>query len=129
MPIKINSLREDEIRDIGNAFADFEYAEAEYGMGYLGKNRQAISDYISAYARMAIRERQLHSTSDAHEAFIAFKNPGTKMSIISAADLLKTVPGRLDTGHLIKMAKKCGKAGKINKKPFPKGKGEAFLIF
>ena len=33
MAVKINSLRENEIRDIGDAFADFEYAESEYGMG------------------------------------------------------------------------------------------------
>ncbi len=112
MSIKINSLRENEIRDIGDAFAGFEYAEAEYGMGYLGKDRQAISDYISAYVRMAIRERQLYSTSDAHEAFIAFKNPGTKIGFGSAAELLKTVPGRVDTGHLFEMAKSSGKAGK-----------------
>ena len=32
--VKINSLREEEIRGIGDAFADFEYEEAEYGMGY-----------------------------------------------------------------------------------------------
>jgi hypothetical protein len=57
MSVKINSLREDEIRDIGDAFADFEYAESEFGMGYLGKSRQAISDYICAYTRMAISER------------------------------------------------------------------------
>lgn len=68
MAVKINSLRENEIRDIGDAFADFEYAESEYGMGYLGKSRQAISDYICAYVRMAIRERVLYSTSDKHEA-------------------------------------------------------------
>ena len=56
MAIKINSLREDEIRDVGDAFADFEYAESEFGTGYLGKSRQAISDYICEYVRMAIRE-------------------------------------------------------------------------
>lgn len=44
MSVKINSLREDEIRDIGDAFADFEYAESEFGMGYLGKSRQAVPE-------------------------------------------------------------------------------------
>ena len=112
MAVKINSLREDEIRDIGDAFADFEYAGSEFGMGYLGKNRQAISDYICAYVRMAINERVLYSTSDMHEAFIAFKNPGVNMSLASAASLLRTVPGCVDAGHLIKMAKGCGHAGK-----------------
>lgn len=112
MAVKVNSLREDEIRDIGDAFADFEYAESEFGMSYLGKGRQAISDYISAYVRMSIKERVLYSTSDEHEAFIAFKNPGVNMSPGSAAGLLKTVPGRVDTGHLFEMAKGIGGAGK-----------------
>lgn len=112
MSVKINSLREDEIRDIGDAFADFEYAESEFGMGYLGKSRQAISDYICAYTRMAISERTLYSTSDAHEAFISFKNPGVNMSPASAVDLLKTVPGCVDLGHLCVMAKGYGRAGK-----------------
>ncbi len=72
MSIKINSLKEEEIRKIGDAFAEHEYAEAEWGMGYLAKNRRAISDYICAYVRMMIMERSLYSTSDRHEAFIAF---------------------------------------------------------
>ncbi len=63
MSVKINSLREKEIRDIGDAFADFQYAESEFGMGYLGKGRQAVSDYICAYVRMAVSERVLYSTS------------------------------------------------------------------
>ena len=112
MPVKINSLREDEIRDIGNAFADYKYAESEFGMGYLGKSRQAISDYICAYTRMAISERTLYSTSDVHEAFISFKNPGVNMSPASAVDLLKTVPGCVDLSHLCIMAKGYGRAGK-----------------
>ncbi len=112
MPVKINSLREDEIREIGDAFADFEYGESEFGMAYLGKGRQAISDYICAYIRMAIKERVLYSTGKEHEAFIAFKNPGTSMSLGSAADLLKTVPGCVNAGHLVKMAKSYSHAGK-----------------
>ncbi len=105
MPVKSISLREEEIREIGDAFADFAYAELEFGMGYLGKNRQAISDYICAYVRMAIRERVLYSTGDEHEDFIAFKNPGTNMSLASAADLLKIVPGCVDRRHLLTVTK------------------------
>ncbi|MCR5735941.1 MAG: GNAT family N-acetyltransferase [Lachnospiraceae bacterium] len=112
MSVKIVSLREEEIRDIGDAFADFEYAKSEFGMAYLGKNRQAVSDYICAYVRMTIRERALYSTSEEHEAFIAFANPGVSMSVSSAADILKTIPGRVDTGHLYRMAKGITRAGK-----------------
>lgn len=105
MSVKIISLREEEIREIGDAFADFAYAESEFGMGYLGKGRDAISDYICAYVRMAIRERVLFSTGEDHEGFIAFKNPGANMSLASAADLLKTVPGCVHSGHLLEVAK------------------------
>ena len=78
MAVKINTLKEEEIRAIGDAFADFEYANAEWGMSYLGKDRQAVSDYICAYVRMSIKDRMLYSTSDRHEAFIAFKKSGEK---------------------------------------------------
>lgn len=112
MSVKIISLCEKEIRDIGDAFADFQYAESEFGMGYLGKDRQAVSDYICAYVRMSINERILYSNSENHEAFIAFKNPGVNMSLKGAAELLKTIPGCVDTGHLISTAKGLFKSGK-----------------
>ena len=68
MSVKINTLSEAEIRSIGDAFADFAYAENEWGMSYLGKDRQAVSEYICAYVRMAIKERVLYATSEKHEA-------------------------------------------------------------
>ena len=96
MAVKINSLKEEEVRKIGDAFADHEYAEAEWGMGYLAKNRRAISDYICAYVRMMLRERTLYSTSDAHEAFIAFQSSDHRMSLSSAKELIGALPGNLD---------------------------------
>ena len=66
MAVKINTLREDEIRAIGDAFGDYEYADSEWGMSYLGKSERAVSDYICAYVRMALKERVMYSTSDKH---------------------------------------------------------------
>ncbi len=104
MSVKINTLSEKEIRAIGDAFADFEYTDSEWGMSYLGKGRQAVSDYICAYVRMAIRERVLYSTSENHEAFIAFKRSGHNMSLSSATGLLKTAFGCVDFKHIGKAA-------------------------
>ena len=70
MAVKINTLREDEIRAIGDAFGDYEYADSEWGMSYLGKSERAVSDYICAYVRMALKERVMYSTSDKHEALM-----------------------------------------------------------
>lgn len=105
MSVRINTLSEKEIRAIGNAFADFKYADSEWGMSYLGKGRQAVSDYICAYVRMAIKERVLYSTSENHEAFIAFKRTGHNMSLSSAAGLLRTAFGCADFQHIGRAAK------------------------
>jgi len=48
MAVKINSLSKEEIREIGDAFANFEYDENEWGMSYFCKDKQAVSDYICA---------------------------------------------------------------------------------
>lgn len=107
MAVKINTLKEEEIRAIGDAFADFEYADAERGMSYLGKDRQAVSDYICAYVRMAIKDRMLYSTSENHEAFIAFKKAGEKTDPGAGAEIVRALPVFLDWGHVCKMAKGC----------------------
>lgn len=112
MTVKINTLTEAEIRSIGDAFADFAYAEAECGMSYLAKDRQAVSDYICAYVRMAIKERVLYSTSEKHEAFIAFKRAGLTMSLSSAADLLGTAYRSADFTHILTACKGFLHSGK-----------------
>lgn len=35
MSVKVNTLNDTEIRSIGDAFGDFEYADSEWGMGCL----------------------------------------------------------------------------------------------
>ncbi len=112
MSVKINALKEEEIRKIGDAFADHEYAEAEWGMSYLAKNRKAVSDYICAYVRAAIHERTLYSTSGAHEAFISVVPPEHRMSASAAAEIFKAIPGNIDIPHTVTMAKAYRHAGK-----------------
>ena len=78
MSVKVNTLSNEEIRSIGDAFGHYVYESGESGLLCLGKSREAISDYICGYVRMAIRERTLYSTSDDHEAFISFKRSDVK---------------------------------------------------
>ncbi|MCR4793004.1 MAG: GNAT family N-acetyltransferase [Lachnospiraceae bacterium] len=112
MAVKINSLSEEDIRAIGDAFADFEYDENEWGMSYFCKDKQAVSDYICAYVDMAIKEHVLYSTSEAHEAFIVFKRSGMNMSLTSASGLIGTIPGKLNMDHTIEVVKGIRHAGK-----------------
>ena len=112
MSVRINTLSETEIRAIGDAFANFEYADSEWGMSYLGKDKQAVSDYICAYVRMAIRERVLYSTSEDHEAFIAFKRTGHNMRASSATGLLGVALRCADFRHAGNVAKGFLHSGK-----------------
>ncbi|MBQ8967238.1 hypothetical protein [Ruminococcus sp.] len=105
MTVKINTLTETEIRSIGDAFADHAYAYGEFGMSYLARDRQAVSDFICAYVRVAIKERILYSTSERHEAFIAFKKNGHNMSLSSAADLLGSAYKCADLPHIFTACK------------------------
>lgn len=115
MSQKIISLQEEEIRAIGDAFADYKYAEAEWGMSYLCKGRQAVSDYICGYVRMAVKDHSMYSTSDKHEAFIAYKRSGDKSGFSAAFELLTAIPGNIDMSHVITMAKSSKKAGRSYK--------------
>ena len=113
MSVRINTLSDDEIRAIGDAFGNYKYEEGEAGLLSLGKSRQAVSDYICGYARMAIKERTLYSTSENHEAFISFKSTDTKDDFGAAMEVLKTIPGNVDIKNsmaLLKGYKKSGKA-------------------
>ena len=101
MSVKVNTLSNEEIRSIGDAFGHYVYESGESGLLCLGKSREAISDYICGYVRMAIRERTLYSTSDDHEAFISFKRSDVKSDAKAAMEVLKTIPGAVDIKNTV----------------------------
>jgi len=77
--IRITSLTEKEIREIGEAFANHSYVDGERGMYSYFKNHDAVSGYISDYARRAMLRGNLYSTSDNHEAYISFRTSDESM--------------------------------------------------
>lgn len=75
--MKVNTLDEGAIRDIGHAFGYYDYG-AERGLIDLFPGRDAVASYICGYVRMALLGGMLHATSERGEGFIAFKRPGRK---------------------------------------------------
>ena len=73
--MKVNTLDEGAIRDIGHAFGYYDYG-AERGLIDLFPGRDAVASYICGYMRMALLGGMLHATSERGEGFIAFKRPG-----------------------------------------------------
>lgn len=93
MSVKLYSLSEKEIKKIGEAFADYKYASGEYGMGYLCKGRDSISDYISQYARTMLKEGYLYTTSENHEGFVAMHRYDQKFGFDAGIQLFRGIHG------------------------------------
>lgn len=120
--VKITELSEKEIGEIGEAFADHVYADGEKGMGYLFGSRENVKEYISGYARAMIKGGFLYSTSEKHEAFVAYKYSREKMSASAGIEMLKAISGTLGLVGAVKMLKAMKSGGKSYEDIFKKTK-------
>lgn len=109
--VKITSLSEKEIRDIGEAFADHTYADGEKGMTFLYDSRDAFRDYICGYVRAMLAAGCLYSTSDRHEAFIAYRYSKDNLPISSGMILMKYIFKTMGFGGAVRMLKYISKGG------------------
>ena len=96
MGIKVYNLSEKEIRELGNAFGHYNYAEGEAGLAVLGKTSYCVSDFICGCVKSALKSGTLYSTSYLHEGFISFRPSAEKMSVGAAAEIVRTIPGVID---------------------------------
>ena len=74
----VKSMTEEEIHEIGHAFACYNYGE-ETGMPSVFSGEEAIADYICAYVRSMLRGGFLHATGERGEGYIAYKLPKEKI--------------------------------------------------
>ena len=76
--MKVTTLGEKSIRDIGHAFGYYDYGE-ETGMSVAFSGKEATANYICAYVRGVLRGGFLHTTSELGEGYIAYKLPKEKL--------------------------------------------------
>ena len=86
--MKVTTLDEKSIHDIGHAFGYYDYEE-ETGMSAAFSGKEATANYICAYVRGVLRGGFLHTTSERGEGYIAYKLPGQKVSFKAARILLR----------------------------------------
>ena len=53
--VKITSLSEEEIEQIGEAFAYYDYADGEKGMSFAYDGKESVKEYICGYARAMLK--------------------------------------------------------------------------
>ena len=123
--IKVTELSENEIEEIGEAFADYNYADGEKGMSFLYNGRDSVKEYICGYVRAMLAGGCLFSTSDKHEAFVAYKFSKDKLPASAGFILLKTVFRTLGFKGAVNMLSAIKKGGesyettlKKQKKPY-----------
>ena len=78
--MKVTTLDEKSIHDIGHAFGYYDYEE-ETGMSAAFSGKEATANYICAYVRGVLRGGFLHTTSEQGEGYIAYKLPKEKMGL------------------------------------------------
>ena len=78
--MKVTTLDERSIHDIGHAFGYYDYGE-ETGMPAAFSGKEATANYICAYVRGVLRGGFLHTTGERGEGYIAYKLPKEKMGL------------------------------------------------
>lgn len=105
-------MSEREIEEIGEAFADFQYADGEKGMSFLYNGRDSVKEYICGYVRAMLAAGCIYSTSENHEAFFSYKYSKDKLPSSAGRILLKAVFSTLGFRGAVKMLSAIKKGGK-----------------
>ena len=119
--MKVATLEEGKIRDIGHAFGYYDYGD-EQGLAALYPSQEATSVYIQGYVRGMLRGGFLHTTSPRNEAFIAYKLPGEKIGWKTARPLAGAMLRSLGLGGTLRLARVMKRGGPALRDRFDKEK-------
>ena len=77
--MRVDRVTLKELRMIGDAFANYEYADGESGLAGICKGPKAVSDFIFLFSVGAYKSHMLYTTSSKHEAFLAMARYDAKL--------------------------------------------------
>ena len=118
--MKVTTLDEASIRDIGQAFGCYDYGE-EHGLIDAFPSRDAAAAFICGYVRMALQGGMLHTTSPRGEGYLAYKLPGQKLSLRAMLPLAKGFLGAMALPSLVRFTRIMSQGGQgldREKKPY-----------
>lgn len=119
--MKVTTLSEEAIRRIGHAFGYYDYGD-ERGLIDAFPSRDAATEFICGYVRMALKGGMLYATGADGEGYIAYKCPGQKVGIMAMMPLAKSLLGSMKLKELIRFAKIMSKGGSGPSKQLDKAK-------
>ena len=108
--MKVTTLEEGIVRDIGHAFGFYDYG-TERGLIDAFPIRDAAAAFICGYVRMAFRGGMLYTTGERGEGYIAYKLPGEKVSLRAMFPLAKAFFGAMNPKALVRFVRVMTKGG------------------
>ena len=101
--MKVTTLDEKSIRDIGHAFGYYDYGQ-DAGMTAAFSGQKATEEYICAYVRGMLQGGFLHTTSERGEGYIAYKLPQEKMGLKTMCPIAKGMLRNSSLKRLLRFA-------------------------
>ncbi len=98
--MKVRSLDEKVIEDIGHAFGYYDYGE-EHGLIDAFPSRDAAAAFIRGYVKMALKSGMLYTTGEKGEGYLAYRLPGQKVSLKAVVPLAKEFLDAMNLKELI----------------------------
>lgn len=108
--MKVETLDEAVIADIGHAFGYYDYG-TEQGLASAFPSREATAAFIRGYVRTALQSGMMHTTGERGEGFIAYKLPGEKLKVKAMLPLAKAFFGALKGKNLVRFLRIMAKGG------------------
>ena len=121
MTLKVKTLGEDVIGDIGHAFGYYDYG-TEHGLIDAFPSRDAASAFICGYVRMALRGGMLYTMGENGEGYIAYRLPKQRIAPNAVIPLAKALLGFMKIKELIRFARIMSKGGSGLKRRLDKEK-------
>lgn len=108
--MKVTTLDETAIRDIGHAFGYYDYG-TEHGLIDAFPSRDAAAAFICGYVRMALQSGMLYATGERGEGYIAYKLPGQKITLKAGLLLARGFFSAMHPKSLIRFMRIMAKGG------------------
>lgn len=89
--IRIDSMTEQEITEIAEAFADYNYASNEKGMLYLFPDRERLINYLKVMIHSALKCHMVYGTSENKEGVIILTDTTNPMPFIPMVKLFASM--------------------------------------
>ena len=109
--MKVETLSEKYINEIGHAFGYYEYAQGEKGLVSAYSSKDAVVSYINGYVEMVLQAGMLYTTGPQQEAFIAYKRCDEKVGLKAGQKLIKGMFAESSFGEVVRMLSILGSGG------------------